>query len=140
MESFVVALSPARKRRRRRGGSRAIQSAFLTLEADQDLPLPAFPDELNPYRGKVDGHPVLEARAEKSVNVRVRRSVYTAVLVDGKDTLRAAGGAAERLGLPRRPVSYVSWWTAGGSNPRPPDCEPVIGVSSRDVVKPAETR
>jgi hypothetical protein len=28
--------------------SRAIQSAFLTLEADQDLPLPAFPDALNP--------------------------------------------------------------------------------------------
>jgi hypothetical protein len=45
----------------------------------------------------VDGDPVLEAWAEKSVNVRVRRSVYTAVLVDGKDTLRAAGGAAERL-------------------------------------------
>ena len=56
-----------------------------------------FPDALNPQRGEVDGHPVLEARAEKSVNVRVRGSVYTAVLVDGKDTLHAAGGAAKRL-------------------------------------------
>src|SRR5262245_32894793 len=27
-------------------------------------------------------------------------------------------------GLPRRTVDFVSWWTAGGSNPRPPDCEP----------------
>jgi hypothetical protein len=25
---------------------------------------------------------------------------------------------------PQRPVDSLGWWTAGGSNPRPPDCEP----------------
>ena len=36
------------------------------------------------------------------------------------------GGAVSRLtpGLARGTPDFVSWWTAGGSNPRPPDCEP----------------
>jgi hypothetical protein len=26
--------------------------------------------------------------------------------------------------LPLAALGFLSWWTAGGSNPRPPDCEP----------------
>jgi len=40
-------------------------------------------------------HPVLEARAEESVHVRMSGSVLPAVLMDGEDALGTSGGAAK---------------------------------------------
>ena len=74
-----------------------VESSFLPLKADQDFPLPAFPDALDSYGREVDGHPILEAWTEKSVHVWVRRPAHAAVLVDGENTLRAAGCSAEGL-------------------------------------------
>src|SRR5262245_56213855 len=39
--------------------------------------------------------------------------------------LRKSSSAARlSIGIEQGSVDFVSWWTAGGSNPRPPDCEP----------------
>jgi hypothetical protein len=68
----------------------------LALEADEDLPLPALAQVLDPLRRNVDRHAVLEPRAEQGVDVRVRRPAKSAVLMDRKDALGAPKGAAER--------------------------------------------
>ena len=69
----------------------------MALEADKDLPLPALTHSLDPLRRDVDGHAVLKPRAEQRVDVRMRRAIESAVLMDGEDALGATEGTAERL-------------------------------------------
>jgi hypothetical protein len=45
----------------------------------------------------VERHPVLEARAEKRVHVRMRRTAHAAVVMAREDALRASKASAERL-------------------------------------------
>jgi hypothetical protein len=71
---------------------RSIQPPLLALQARQNLPLPPLLDPLDPDRGEVDRHAVLEPRAEQRVHVRVRGAVMAAVLMHGKDALDAPGG------------------------------------------------
>jgi len=80
---------------RREGAPGAFEPALLALQADENLLFPALPHPLDPHRRKVHCHPVLEARAEESVHVRMSGSVLPAVLMDGEDALGTSGGAAK---------------------------------------------
>ena len=95
---------------RRQGASRAFEPALLALQADENLLLPALPYPLDPHRRKVHCHPVLEARAEESVHVRMSGSTLSAVLMDGEDALGASGGAAKGLpdGVTENALAEVS--------------------------------
>jgi hypothetical protein len=74
----------------------------------------------------VDGHPVLEPRAEENVHVRLRRSAHAAVLVDSKDTPCATGSAAEGL-LHGVTQDAVAEWTV-----EPPEALGRGGVHGQD--------
>jgi hypothetical protein len=109
-----------------RGLARPVEPSFLPFKADQDFPLPPFPGALNPHWGEVHGYPVLDARAQEGVDVRVRRSAHAAVLVDGEDTLCAPGGAAEGL-LHGVTQDAVAEWTV-----EPPEALGRGGVHGQD--------
>jgi hypothetical protein len=90
-------LSPARERDRGQRLACPVETVLLALQADEDLPFPAFLDPLDPDRGEVDRHAILEARAEESVHVRVGGAIPAAVLVDREHPLGAPGGSTEGL-------------------------------------------
>ena len=79
------------------GLSRPLKPAFMARHAVQNLPLPALLDALDPDRRDVDRHPVLEPRAQESMDVRVGRAILPTVLMDRKHALGAASGATESL-------------------------------------------
>src|SRR6266571_304567 len=94
----------------REGLPAAIGPALLALQTEQNLPLPAFLDPLDPDRGEVDRHPVLEPRAEESVHVRMGGPALAAVLMDREHALGAPGGSAEGLlhGVTQNPLAEVA--------------------------------
>jgi hypothetical protein len=77
--------------------TRTFEPTLLALQANENLLLPALPYPLDPHGRKVHCHPVLEARAEESVHVRMSGSALPAVLMDGEDALGASDGAAKGL-------------------------------------------
>jgi hypothetical protein len=50
---LVVPLTPARNEGRSEALPGSVESAFLALQAGENLPLPALPDALNPDRGEI---------------------------------------------------------------------------------------
>ena len=77
------------------GLSRSVEPALLALQAVEDLSLPALLDSLQPDRRDVDRDPVLEARAEKSMHVGVRRPILATMLMDREHTLSSTRAATE---------------------------------------------
>ena len=88
-------LSAARNEGRSESLASPVESAFLAQQAVENLPLPALPNALNPYRRKADDHLVFEARTEESVDVMVGGSTQPAMLMDGEHALRAPCCARE---------------------------------------------
>jgi hypothetical protein len=70
---------------------RSVESSFLALKG------PPFVDSLDPHRGEVDRHAVLEPRAEQRVHVRVGWPIHPAVLVDGVTPFDLQSESAEAL-------------------------------------------
>ena len=68
------------------------QPAILAREADEHLALPALAHPLDPLRRDVDGHAVLEPWAEQRVDVRMRRTIESAVLMNRESALGATDG------------------------------------------------
>ena len=71
------------------------EPALMTLQAVENLSLPAFLDSLDPHRRDVDRHSVLGPRAEKRMHMRVCRPILATVLMDREDALNPARGTAE---------------------------------------------
>jgi len=93
----VITVSLAGRQPASQGLSGSLEPALLTLQAGENLPLPALLDALDLHRGDVARHPVLEPRAEQSMHVRVGRAVLAAVLMDREDALGTSSDAAESL-------------------------------------------
>src|SRR2546422_5023197 len=91
----LLAIARARRRRMTEDLTGSNDPALMTLQAVENLSLPAFLDSLDPHRRDVDRHSVLEPRAEKSVHVRVCRPILAAVLMDREDALNSPSGTAE---------------------------------------------
>jgi hypothetical protein len=54
------------------------------------------------------------------------------VVRPGPENRRGSAGAGLTPGLPQDTLGFLSWWTAGGSNPRPPDCESAAFLQNAD--------
>jgi hypothetical protein len=63
------------------------KAPLLTLQAAQDLPLPALLDPLDGSRRDVDRRPVLEPWAQERVDVWVSWPIVAAVLMDREDAI-----------------------------------------------------
>jgi hypothetical protein len=87
-----------------------LEPALLALETAQDLFFPALPDALNRSRGETCRRLVVQPRAQKRVDVRMRGAVMAAVLMDREDALDPTGRSAERLvhGVSEDPLRQAS--------------------------------
>jgi hypothetical protein len=98
---LVIPLLAARNEGRSETLASPVESTFLALQAVENLVFPALPDSLNPHRREVNGHPVLEAGAKESVDVRVGGSALLVALVraDRLQQLERLGSAGPAAGL-----------------------------------------
>ena len=83
--------------RRRPAFAGTLETPFLPIEAPQDLRFPALLDPLDPFRGDVSGGARLHPRTQQGVDVRVRRPLVPAMLMDREHALDSTGSAAEGL-------------------------------------------
>jgi hypothetical protein len=72
---------------------RSIEPSLLAFQTGQNLLLPPLLDSLDPDRGEVNRHSVVEPGAEQRMHVRVSGAIRPAVLMDGEDTLGTTSGA-----------------------------------------------
>jgi len=100
--------------------ARVLDPPLLALEGAEHFPLPAFSYRLDRARREVRPRSVLEAGAEKGVDVGVRRAMLSAVLMNGKATLYSAGRAVKGLvhGVPQDALGQACVEA----------CEPVCGL------------
>src|SRR5207249_7485152 len=76
---------------------RVLDPSLLPLQPPENLPLPPLSDSLDGARREVRRRLVLKPRAQKGMDVRMRRATLTAVLVDREDALDSTCRAAEGL-------------------------------------------
>ena len=77
--------------------ARLLEPELLPVQRPQHFPFPPRFDRLDGSGREVRWRPVLQARAQDRVHMRMRSTAFTSVLVDRERTLDTSRGAAEGL-------------------------------------------